>query len=80
MQVLNLGAAAIPIYRDHQLSTYTRVSMLAMSGLGLFFIVGAMVLYTLVPTEWSAMINCMGGAVQCFVLVQVLIEKKEKRD
>lgn len=80
MQTLGLGAAMVSAYKDSQLSRYARGWVLTMLSLGFCCVVGAVGLYTLVATEWSALINCMGGAVQAFVLVQVLISKKEKRD
>lgn len=78
MQTLGLVAAAISTFKDPYFSAYGRGWMLTMLGLGFCCVVGAVVLYTVVPTEWSALINCTGGALQAFVVVQALTEKKEK--
>ena len=80
MQVLNLVTAFIPTYKDRRLSAYTRRWMLAVLVLGLFCVIGAIILYTQAPAEWSAMLNCVAPIIQAFVLVQALIEEKGKKE
>lgn len=80
IQVLNLVTAFIPTYKDPVLSSFARRAMLAMIIWGLLCVIGAIVLYTLAPTESSAIVSCVGPTIQAFVLVQGLVEKKGKID
>ena len=65
-----LSGAAVPIFK--------RAVLLTKLGLGLLCVASSVVLCPRLPTECNAMINCIACAVQVFVLVQVLLEKKEK--
>ena len=54
--------------------------MLTVLILGLFCVMGAIILYTQAPAEWSAMLNCGAPIIQTLVLVQALIEEKGKKE
>lgn len=54
--------------------------MLAVLVLGLFCVIGSIILYTQAPAEWSAMLSCVAPIIQTFVLVQALIEEKRKKE
>lgn len=80
MQILNLGTSAYAICKDRMFSRFDRNFLLTMTVAGILFIVAACVLYTKAPTEWSAIVNCFAGFIQAFIVVQVLFDKKAKRD
>ncbi|KAL8712293.1 MAG: hypothetical protein Q9220_003444 [cf. Caloplaca sp. 1 TL-2023] len=80
MQCLNLMTAGLLTIKDRSLQRAFRQAMLGVQLLGISCIISAVVLYTQVPTEWSAMLACVAPALEAFWLVHLLLAKKDKQD
>lgn len=76
MSILGLAAIIIPLIGSTSLAKESRTAIWCLVVLSLGCVVASVPMYLFLPTEWSAEVAFIGGALQSVVILVMISDKK----
>ena len=80
MALLGLFTMALPIWKGRNLPKVAKTSLWLFMSFGALSAIVAPIIYLFAPTEWSAFLNIVAGAVQAFATLQIALVAEQSPD